>query len=302
MLRTKAPVARLALAILGASLLVAGNAFAQDDEGFDKAPEDTMASKEQTKEESSTGEKMPGEKEDKPVVEKESEVWNTREDPTKTYRYVGLRFRDTIVPKAILNIFLDGGATVNVPMVGLEFGTRRDNLELIFSLSYADYTKTAMLAKGKNEPDVAYELIESDLRLLYGKIEILYNVPLDSKSRWTIQIGGGVGIGGVLGDLKRNQVFPGQSGADPGNPQEWRKCLGQGNPGGGYCDNANEHFGDYSEPSWANGGSKPFIFPWIALPQLSVRYKPIKYLQARADVGFAITSGVYFGLGIGYIL
>ena len=48
-------------------------------------------------------------------------------------------------------------------------------------------------------------------------------------------------------------------------------------------------------PGWANGGSKPFIFPWISLPQLSLRVKPIKQLQTRADVGFSLT-GFFFGL------
>jgi hypothetical protein len=299
MLRKKAP-----LALLASLLLLGGNALAQPSEdGFDKDPEDTLESKKQTQEEAAAGDRMPGEKDEKPAAaEKESGIWDTYEDPKKAYRYVGLRFRDAIIPKAILNIFGSGGANVNVPMGGIEFGTRRDNLELVFSVSYADYSKDNMLFKGKNEPDQVYERIQSDLSVVYGKIEILYNIPLDSKSRFNLQIGGGVGIGGVIGDLYRRQVYPGQQGADPGDPTQWNDCNGPDSPANGYCNSDNNHFGDYTEPSWANGGSKPFIFPWIALPQVSFRYKPFKFLQARADVGFAFTTGPYFGLGVGYIL
>ena len=53
------------------------------------------------------------------------------------------------------------------------------------------------------------------------------------------------------------------------------------------------------EPSWANGGAKPNVFPWLA-PQVSFRYKPIKQLQVRGDVGFALSSGFFFGLSAGY--
>jgi len=299
------PLLFLAVPITLASLLVSSGAFAQSEDGFDKDAEDTLESKKQTKEEAATGDKMPGEKDgtDENANKPEEEIWKTYEDPLKVHRYIGLRFRDAYIPKAILNIFADGGTNVNVPMGGIEFGTRRDNLEFIFSLSYASYVTSDMLFKGKNEPDEAYELVRSDLSLIYGKIEILYNIPLDTKSRFTVQVGGGVGIAGVLGKLYRVQAYPNVQNASGDDPSQWSKC---GGPGAGYCANDNDHFSvggkDYDEPTWANGGSLPFIFPWIAIPQVSFRWKPIKYFQARADVGFAITSGIYFGLGAGYIL
>jgi hypothetical protein len=90
----------------------------------------------------------------------------------------------------------------------------------------------------------------------------------------------------------------------PDNPRDWKPCNSAG--GSSYCDAANNHFSPtnnvrdgYDEPSWANGGSKPLIFPWIALPQVSFRYKPIRQLQTRADVGFS-TSGFFFGVSAGY--
>ena len=69
--------------------------------------------------------------------------------------------------------------------------------------------------------------------------------------------------------------------------------------GGAYCGNDNNHYGGYDEPSWANGGSKPFIFPWISLPQVSFRYKPIKTSRRALDVGFSLT-GFFFGAAVDY--
>jgi hypothetical protein len=41
------------------------------------------------------------------------------------------------------------------------------------------------------------------------------------------------------------------------------------------------------------------IFPWLAIPQLAFRYKPIKQFQAKLDFGFS-TSGFWFGLSGSY--
>lgn len=299
----KALLVPFAVLSVTTSFFVARPALAQPSaDGFDKDPEDTMAGKANDKEEASSGEKMPGEKDNGPKAG-ESELWNTKEDPLKPTRYIGLRFRDAIVPKFILNIFADGGANVNVPMGGIEFGTRRDRLEYIVSISYADYSSSDMLFKGKNENPIAYERVQSDLAVLYGKFEILYDFPLDDKNHFALQVGGGVGLGGVFGKLYRREVYPQTATPDPDDPSKWTDCAKPADPlGGAYCLNTSDHFGDYAEPSWANGGSKPFIFPWIAVPQVSFRYKPIKYMQARADVGFAISSGFYFGASLDYIL
>jgi hypothetical protein len=74
-----------------------------------------------------------------------------------------------------------------------------------------------------------------------------------------------------------------------------------------YCNTRSNHYAGaggvvangYSEASWANGGSKPLIFPWIALPQFAFRYKPIKQFQTKFDFGFS-TSGFFFGISGSY--
>lgn len=235
-------------------------------------------------------------------------MWDTVENPTKAYRYVGARYRHVIVPQFVLNLFADGGQLNHVPVAGLEFGTRRDHLEYVFSLSYADYATGDMLFKGKQQQPTSYELVNSDLGVIFGKVEILYEIPLDKKGRFAFLIGGGVGLGAVVGDLYRAQAYPKGyiTDPDPDPPtdvSQWNRCQALSDPNAPlYCSDDNEHFRDYAEPSWASGGSKPFIFPWIALPQASFRYKPLKFLQARVDVGLALSSGFYFGGSIDYIL
>jgi hypothetical protein len=123
-------------------------------------------------------------------------------------------------------------------------------------------------------------------------------------------IGGGVGIGVVAGSLYRNQVSPTGASIDPNNPGSAIPCAAPGIPGTvapsgiPYCDASNKHYPNggqalYSEPSWAGGGSKPIVFPWLSLPQLSFRYKPIRQVQLRADFGFSMT-GFFFGMSAAY--
>ncbi|MBK9259201.1 MAG: hypothetical protein IPM54_05135 [Polyangiaceae bacterium] len=286
MLRTPL-LARFVLPAITATMFFASAAFAR--------PADDA------KEGDSTADETSSEK-GKDAAEPENSIWNTTEDPTKAYRYIGARYRHVIVPQFVLNLFAAGGALSHVPIAGLEFGTRRDHIELVFSLSYADYATGDLMFKGKDEPDIGYEKVNSDLGVIFGKAEILYEIPLDKKSRFALLIGGGVGIGGVIGDLYRSQAYPLEPGADPADPSQWGRCSSSGVPDVAYCSNDNEHFGNYAEPSWIGGGAKPIVFPWIALPQVSFRYKPLRFLQARVDAGLALSSGFYFGGSIDYIL
>ncbi len=233
------------------------------------------------------------------------------EDEHKAYRFIGLRFRDVVVPQFMINIFAQGGATVNVPMVGPEFGIRRDRLEYDFAIQYADYSMKPFLFRGKSDGVESNELVASSMKLVYFTIDLLYDVPIDPSGRFSFLIGGGVGLAPVFGSLFRTQAYP-LKGTNPNDttPAHWGYCTAAGKPNSAnaptgipWCDGSNDHYGTasnpHAEPSWTDGGSKPIVFPWISLPQLSFRYKPIKQLQMRADVGFSIT-GFFFGLSAGY--
>jgi hypothetical protein len=290
----------VALSVLFGAFLTASSASA---EGFDASPDDAIAAQSQA--ELEKGKRMPGEKVKAKAVEEPSDPkkWDPSEDPMKSYYFVGFRFRDVVVPKFMINLFADGGRTVNAPSYGLEFGRRKDNTEIDISISYADYSMDPFLFKAHNDGPEAYELVESQLKLLNFNVDMLWNFPLDDKGKFSFLVGGGIGLGGVLGDLYRWQVYPapGSGGTiDPANPSSAANCPGAigGGVYGGYCDGSNEHFNangkKYSEPSWLGGGSKPVLFPWISIPQLSFRYKPVKQVAFRADTGFS-TSGFFFG-------
>ncbi len=292
-------------------------------EGFDKSADDVIASKEQAEKEAQ-GEKMPGEKDKKKPEAAEAPSdpakWDPFEDPHKAYYFVDLKFRDVVLPKFMMSVFGKGGATINVPSVGAELGYRKGGIEIDSTVWYADYSSSdeGFLFRGKNDGDEAYERIMSSLKVLYLSVDLLKDIPIDDKGRFSFLIGGGVGIGFVFGNLFRNQVVPsgyaGNPGStpDPNNVGAWSNCPdanalgapqapipGSANPPKAWCDRSNDHYGTYSEKSWANGGSKPIVFPWVSIPQLSFRYKPVKQVQIRLDTGWSL-SGFFFGLSGGY--
>lgn len=279
-----------------------------DREAAEKAKAEEKAAKEKAEKEAE--EAAAKEKAAKERAEEEAK-YDPFEEPSKVYRFIGLRFRDAIIPKFVLNMFTSGGRTVNVPMVGPELTTRKDRFQFDLAIMYADFTMDAALFKGKSQPDQAYEMVASGIRQLMFTIDLLYEIPLEKKDdkvgRFSLLIGGGVGLGVVMGPLYRSQPYP-KSGASASgdDPSKWRLCQGKGMPNATYCENPNNHFSPtddvkdgYSEPSWANGGSKPLLFPWIAIPQVSFRYKPIKQLQTKLDTGFS-TAGFFFGFSAGY--
>ncbi|PIE05323.1 MAG: hypothetical protein CSA75_05340, partial [Sorangium cellulosum] len=66
--------------------------------------------------------------------------------------------------------------------------------------------------------------------------------------------------------------------------------------GGNYCDNENDHYGDYTEPNWLDGGSRPLIFPWLALPQMGLRWKVSPKIVLRLDTGLSLPGPFFFGV------
>ncbi|WP_437635905.1 hypothetical protein [Sorangium sp. So ce854] len=292
-----------ALAALLGAVSFAPSARAQSEDGSDSNLDDSLAAEKEADEQKAQGDETPGEKD--AVAEVAPEPTNANaplEKEGKAYKFIGLRFRNVIVPKFMINLFADGGSTVNVFTFGPEFTTRKNGLELDLALSYADYSMDPFLFKGKNDNQFAWEMVSSDMKLVYFTSDLLFEIPIDEeKGRFSLLVGGGVGLGVVFGDLRRAQAYPNGTVANP-SPDDvsgWSRCAGPGGPGGAYCDASNNHYGDYNEPSWVNGGAKPSVFPWVSFPQVSFRYKPIKQLQTRLDVGMSIT-GFFFGMSAGY--
>ena len=294
--------------VFGGVALLAQPALAQGDEEDDAALEDEDSADDGTEDDADLGEDEEGEGEEdgaeetgekKVTAEEEVAEDAARTDgspvelPGKTYYFVGPRLRWIIVPKFMINLFGDGGRTVNVWGLGPELGVRKDGFEYLFSLWYADYGMDDTPFKAKDDGPEAYEIVKSEIKVIYLTSDFQWSH--DFAPEFALNYGMGAGLGIVFGNLYRTQATW-QPDGNINDPYTWRKCEYVGD--GQYCGGDNDHYDGYTEPSWANGGSKPVIFPWFAL-QTGFRYKPHRNFASRLDLGFG-TSGFYLGLGLDY--
>lgn len=215
--------------------------------------------------------------------------------PGKTYMFVGARYRMIILPKFMMNMFGDGGKTVLIHGVGPEFAIRKNAFEYNLSAWYAGYGMDPTPFKAKDDDANAWELVQSNLKILYLTADFLWSQDFTPEFSLNYGLGGGFGI--VWGDLHRFQAKPGPNG-NPNTGEGFVAC--ESNMDLPYCDDSNDHYksNNYSEKSWTDGGSKPILFPWFVL-QTGLRYKPHKNFAARLDAGFG-TSGFFLGLGLDY--
>jgi hypothetical protein len=213
--------------------------------------------------------------------------------PGKTYMFVGARYRAIIVPKFMINLFGDGGETVLVHGFGPEFIIRKNAFEYNLSIWYAGYSMDNVAFKAKDDGAEAWELVESKIKSIYLTADFLWSQDFSPEFSLNYGLAGGFGI--IFGDLIREQAKPGP-GANTNTGEGFVACDFQGD--GPFCDNSNNHYNGFLEPSWTDGGSKPILFPWFVL-QTGLRYKPHRNFAARFDAGFG-TSGFFLGLGLDY--
>jgi hypothetical protein len=219
------------------------------------------------------------------------------EAPGKTYYFVGARVRAVVIPSFIIEAFGEGGQTVVGPMFGPEFAIRRDGFEYNFALSYTAYPMDRTPFKSPTDPHQAMELVESRIKVLYATADFMWSHHFSPAVALTY--GGGVGLGFVWGPLYRAQAYPVGGG--------WELCPGEStaaNPGPSpaYCAAdptlSEQHYGDYEEKNWADGGSKPLVMPWLAI-QTGLRFKLHRNFVGRAEVGIGLGQ-VFVGLGADY--
>ncbi|MBK6692073.1 MAG: hypothetical protein IPG50_07705 [Myxococcales bacterium] len=256
-----------------------------------------------------------GDKDKAKNVEPPAEEWDdtdVTEKPGKTYYFVGLRYRGTIVPKFILNMFVDEGATFYSNTVGVEADIRKDGFSIIPALQYVEYGTDDILFKEKGKPDLSnnWSVVNSGLKGMYLTADLLWSTKVHKN--WDFEYGAGFGLGVLFGNLQNNWVY-----LDPNGPLSredgvrYSKCPSEfqndlpARTGQATCSkpahsNANEaKVGNYEEKFWTGGGSVPNVFIHLAIPQLGVRFKPRKDVQARFGLGFSLT-GFWFGLSANY--
>lgn len=91
--------------------------------------------------------------------------------------------------------------------------------------------------------------------------------------------------------------IPGFSaGAQPGIPGDTSTCGGPPVADGV----RGEQYGENIR-NWSNGGSVPIVVPWLGVPHIALRFKPVRQLEMRLDAGaFAGILAFYFGGSISY--
>jgi hypothetical protein len=237
---------------------------------------------------------------------------DTREDPSKKYYFIGLRYRGTIIPQFFENLFVDDGGTVYSNNIAVELDIRQDGRSLIPWIQYTDYGMgdTLFLTKGKSPTDDSqYSVVNSSLKTLYLGLDEMWSAPI--ADHLDFEYGFGVGIGFVFGSLQNNWVYQDPNGTlVASNGMHLTECpvgsdmaaigsmMGSCNPGS-HQNSQDAKVGGYVEKNWFNGGSIPVVFPHISIPQIGLRYKPIKQLETRFQLGFSIT-GFWFGVSVDY--
>jgi hypothetical protein len=214
------------------------------------------------------------------------------EKPHTTYRFVGVRFREVWVPKFMMTLFGSGGTTVGVPSFGPEFTIRKDGFEYVLSAMYSSYSMDPTAFKAKTDGNDAWEIVDANIKVLYLMSDFLWSSEV--AKHLSVVYGAGVGLGVVWGDIHRVQAYPT---GDPNNPDVYVACPSRGFHA--FCGSDNDHYGAYTEPSWADGGSKPIIFPWLAI-QTGLRFKPAKQFMTRLDLGWNLLNGPFLGISGSY--
>ncbi len=238
------------------------------------------------------------------TVEPPAETWDIKdveERPGKTYFFVGMRYRGNLIPAFLLNAFVDEGKSVYTNLVGVEFDVRKDGFSIVPALSYHEIGTGDILFKQKGKTDIPgnYSLVNSGMKIVYASVDLLWSTKISKN--FEFEYGAGFGLGAVFGDLENSWVKdgggPGSLAAD--NGRRFVRCdvvegAGTGCNRADHQNSEKDKVGGYKEESWFSGGSKPAIFPWISIPQIGLRFKPIKNFVGRLGVGFALT-GFWFG-------
>lgn len=228
------------------------------------------------------------------------------------YFFLGALFRQTFQPEWMLNWFFEKSTGTDNAGGGLEFTWRRNSFSLVIQ-SWYQLARTEGSYQQLGDPLDEIEWIQSDLSLLFVSATFLWAT--DFTDWFAIEYGFGVGLGAVFGNLTRTEAYPTNALDEAGNPRNpappprdpYAPCTGLGQPipdgiGPAWCDGIErDDPGNFQrvEERWSDGGGVPNIYPWLALPHIALRFKPIKQIMIRIDGGFS-TAGPFVGGTLAY--
>lgn len=255
--------------------------------------------------------------------------WEPQELQDETYIFAGAMVRALVVPTFIQNIFVAGGETPINGGFGLFFNYRRNAFNVILEAYYQSFYAEGYY-RAQDDPVTETEFIRSRLGVVMGNIG--FGWAFDITDWLAFELGFGIGLGGVIGDLYRQEAVQGPSG-------QWQPCTGPDGVsiGTGFCEGPIEarsaegrlddrrrrggtyqltHACNYSRdpatgaeippgpgscpnPHYFGEGGVPPIFFNIDLPRLALRIKPIHQLQIRLEGAYNL-YGFSFGSSVGY--
>lgn len=233
-----------------------------------------------------------------PVASAKMDLTDVTERSDKTYLFVGAHYRGLVLPQFFVNVFTDAGATFYSHTVGIELDIRHSHFSIIPAIDYTDLgtDDTLFLDKGDPASDAGnWAVVNSSLKSVFVSVDLLWSVPLAKTVDF--EIGGGAGVGLVFGDLHINWVSEDPAAGPPvAGSTRFYKCVAEGPSNCNRSDHRNAavaKVGNYVEPNWFNGGSVPSVLPWLVLPEVGIRFKPLKTFETRVDLGFAL-GGFFF--------
>jgi hypothetical protein len=214
----------------------------------------------------------------------------------------GARVRYIMVPRFYMNVFASGGTTVHAPALGPELTLRGGGFEYVLAVMYTRYAMSPTPFKAKSADAASWEIADADLHTLYFMADLLRSAAINPRT--SIVYGGGFGLAPVFGTVHTVQAYPRGDVNDPGR---YARCPAD--PSGvrpaanahPFCGEDNQHYGNYSEPSWSGGGARPNVFPWMSV-QSGLRFRATPRTVLRLDVGWNLFNGPFVGLAGGAAL
>ena len=219
------------------------------------------------------------------------------EDEHTGYWFLGAFYRHIIVPTFMQQLFVEGGATASNPAFGLEATHRKGNFDITMALWWASFAFEAPY-RGSGDPDTDMEIVDGNPSVIFASASFMWSTPFNDM--FALEYGLDVGLGVVLGHVTRTEAYP-----TPGAGIEgYTRCNGVGNPDPSYCDGPSVRDGEtgghygVTARKWTDGGSVPNIVPWLGIPHIALRFKPVHQFMMRLDVGFGL--GFWFGVAANY--
>ena len=243
--------------------------------------------------------------EDEAPAETVRESTDPFEEANTDYFFLGGFYRHVILPGFIQELFVEGGIDGSNPGAGLSFNYRRNNFNIVANAWWNNASGQGYF-RANGDPRTDTEFIDVQLGVVFFTAEFLWSFPITD---WlAFELGFDLGFGFIYGNLTRTEAYESSPGSGEYAPCE---LDASGNPvstRGGYCEppaanpcyaNSGGHY-DCNEPNWfTDGGDTPFLFPWVSLPHIAVRIKPIKQIQIRLDGGYGLYS-FFFGGSLSY--